>query len=63
MTDADIRDFFEQVDLYDTRTTKDSFRRMAVEYKVLFRLIYCCGLRNNEACSLRTEDRKTITAN
>lgn len=56
MTDDDIREFFEQVDLYDTRTTKDSFRRMAVEYKVLFRLIYCCGLRNNEACSLRTED-------
>ncbi|MCR5746284.1 MAG: tyrosine-type recombinase/integrase [Lachnospiraceae bacterium] len=56
MTDSDIREFFEQVDLYDTRTTKDSFKRMAGEYKVLFRLIYCCGLRNNEACSLRTED-------
>ena len=56
MTDNDIREFFEQVDLYDTRTVKDSFKRMAGEYKVLFRLIYCCGLRNNEACSLRTED-------
>jgi len=29
---------------------------MAQEYKVLFRLIYCCGLRNNEACSLKTSD-------
>ncbi|MCR5338156.1 MAG: tyrosine-type recombinase/integrase [Lachnospiraceae bacterium] len=56
MTDNDIREFFEQVDLYETHTTKVSFKRMAGEYKVLFRLIYCCGLRNNEACSLRTED-------
>ncbi len=56
MTDHDIREFFLQVDLYDTCTTKDSFKRMALEYKVLFRLIYCCGLRNNEACSLRTEN-------
>ena len=56
MTDCDIREFFEQVDLYDTCTTKDSFKRMAQEYKVLFRLIYCCGLRNNEACSLKTAD-------
>lgn len=54
MADSDIREFFEQVDLYDTRTTKDSFKRMAQEYRVLFRLIYCCGLRNNEACSLKT---------
>ncbi len=29
---------------------------MATEYKVLFRMIYCCGLRNNEACSLKTEN-------
>ena len=56
MTDNDIREFFEQVDHYDTRTTKDSFKRLAGEYKVLFRMIYCCGLRNNEACSLRIED-------
>ncbi len=59
MTDSDIREFFEQVDLYDTNTTNDSFKRMAREYKVLFRLIYCCGLRNNEACSLRIEDVDT----
>lgn len=56
MTDNNIKEFFEQVDLYETRTAKDSFKRMAGEYKVLFRLIYCCGLRNNEACTLRTKD-------
>ena len=32
------------------------FNRMAREYPVLFRLIYCCGLRNNEACSLKICD-------
>ena len=56
MTDNDIREFFAQVDFYDPCTTKESFKRMALEYKVLFRLIYCCGLRNNEACSLKTEN-------
>ena len=30
--------------------------RMNIEYKILFRLYYCCGLRNNEGCVLKTED-------
>lgn len=33
-------------------TVSTSFLRLSVEYKVLFRLIYCCGLRNSEACNL-----------
>lgn len=61
MTDKDIRDFFKQVDLYDTCTTKITFNRMAQEYKVLFRLIYCCGLRNNEACSLKAANVNLLT--
>jgi integrase len=56
MTDKDISEFFEQVDLYDAGEHVPAFHRMALEYKVLFRLIYCCGLRNNEACSLKVED-------
>ena len=58
MKDEDIREFFEQVDLYATDHVP-IFQRMAYEYKVLFRLIYCCGLRNNEACSLKTENIDT----
>lgn len=56
MTDEDIREFFEQVDLNEVNAPVASFKRMAQEYKVLFRLIYCCGLRNNEACSLKTSN-------
>jgi len=56
MKDDVIREFFKQVDYYDTVYDILPFRRMAKEYKVVFRLIYCCGLRNNEACSLRAEN-------
>ena len=56
MKDEDIREFFEQVDLCIATNHVPAFQRMAYEYKVLFRLIYCCGLRNNEACSLKTEN-------
>lgn len=55
MTDNDIREFFEQVDLYKTASTVKAFDRMSYEYKILFRLIYCCGLRNNEACTLKIQ--------
>ena len=30
--------------------------RMWNEYRVIFRLLYCCGMRNSEACCLRPED-------
>lgn len=60
MDNSDIHAFFEQVDAYGPLAPVDSFERLAVEYKVLFRLIYCCGLRNSEACSLRTSDVDTI---
>lgn len=56
MTDTDIREFFEQVDQCETKSHVLSFKRMAQEYKVLFRLIYSCGLRNNEACMLKNSD-------
>lgn len=59
MSDEDVREFFKQVDLYESDAPVKAFERLATEYKVLFRLIYCCGLRNNEACTLRFEDVDT----
>ena len=59
MREEDIQEFFEQVDLYEATSRVPAFQRMAYEYKVLFRLIYCCGLRNNEACSLKNENIDT----
>lgn len=59
LTDKDICEFFEQVDIYSPNVTAKAFERLAIEYKVLFRLIYCCGLRNNEACTLKLADVDT----
>lgn len=59
MEDSDIHAFFEQVDRRNPLSPVNAFNRMASEYKVLFRLIYCCGLRNNEACSLKNENVDT----
>jgi integrase len=56
MTDIDICEFFEQADRDKGLSTVKVFKRMAHEYKVVFRLIYCCGLRNNEACTLKTSN-------
>ena len=55
MEDADIQSFFHAVDKYVPIRACSAFQRMAVEYKVLFRLIVCCGLRISEACNLKLE--------
>jgi len=41
--------FFHSVDTY---LPQKRYIRLANEYKILFRMIYCCGLRNSEACNL-----------
>ena len=58
-TDEEIRAFFTAVDSYRSGSDSPAFNRMAIEYRILFRLIYCCGLRNNEACSLKLDDIDT----
>lgn len=50
--------FFHEIDCYTPCSTISNVfyhRRLANEYKVLFRMIYCCGLRNSEACTISTE--------
>ena len=49
LSDAEINAFFEAVDSYAPAVNIIGFYRLATEYKVLFRLIYCCGLRISEA--------------
>lgn len=73
-TDEEITAFFHEVDTYipSARTPTCacasvplSFIRMADEYRIIFRLIYSCGLRNSEACTLTWDDvdleHQTIT--
>ena len=62
---TELLELFQAIDTYVPRTFNPADFRMADEYPVMFRLYYCCGLRNNEACSLKTSDidlnRGTIT--
>ncbi len=62
LSDEEITAFFYQVDTYQpspigqNHVISAAFNRLAKEYQILFRLIYCCGLRNSEACNLREKD-------
>jgi len=55
MNRDEIKSFFAAVDAYAPSVPRPSFHRLAAEYRVIFRLIYCCGLRISEACSLRRD--------
>lgn len=55
-TGEEIREFFSVVDHYKPGSINPSDYRMAREYPLIFRLYYCCGMRNNEVCSLETDD-------
>ena len=56
LSDSEIKAFFEAVDGYSPAVGIEGFYRLAAEYKVIFRLIYCCGLRISEARKLRWMD-------
>ncbi|MCD8201830.1 MAG: tyrosine-type recombinase/integrase [Clostridia bacterium] len=55
-TESELQAFFDEVDSYNPDENHPIYKRMAAEYKVLFRMIYCCGLRNSEGCSLAVEN-------
>lgn len=56
LSDDEISSFFHEVDSYSPEIKAASFLRLSTEYKVLFRLIYCCGLRISEARKLKWSD-------
>lgn len=53
LSDDDIRAAFRMIDNYVLALHIPAFHRLAAEYKVIFRLIYCCGLRISEARRLK----------
>ena len=65
MTADERAAFFAQADAYRPAGGGAAYRRLAEEYRVLFRVIYCCGLRNTEACGIPSErvdlDAGTLT--
>lgn len=56
MSDPEISTFFEQLDHYVPDIEITSFQRLAMEYRVLFRILLCCGIRVSEARKLKKED-------
>lgn len=53
LSNEELKALFVSIDSYHPN---GRFRRLALEYKILFRLLYSCGLRISEGCFLRKED-------
>ena len=54
---TEIQELFQAIDTYAHRRRQSSeVTRMIQEYKILFRLILCTGLRKSEALGLRLQD-------
>lgn len=51
-TDTEVENYFLAVDSYSSSMN----RKDAVQYPVLFRIIYCCGTRINETLGIRKKD-------
>ena len=56
LSDDEINALFEKIDQYSPGLHAAPFCRLAVEYRVLFRLLLCCGLRVSEARKLKKND-------
>ncbi len=54
LTSEERKALFHEIDVYMPTRRIKSHIRLAQEYKVLYRVIYLCGLRNSEACHLKT---------
>mgnify|MGYP001695433935 CR=1 FL=1 len=55
MTGDERSAFFAQVDAYRPAGGCAAYRRLAGEHEVLFRVVYCCGPRNSEACGIPSD--------
>lgn len=56
LSDDEVAALFQSIDSYVPEINTPSFHRLSAEYKMIFRLIYCCGLRISEARKLRWGD-------
>lgn len=54
-TDDELQGFFHEVDSYMPATNCPAHKRLAKEYQVLFRMLYCCGMRNSEGCRIASD--------
>ena len=54
-TAEELQAFFYEADNYQPLSKRATDIRLGNEFRVLFRLLYCCGLRNSEGCGIATE--------
>lgn len=54
-TPEELHAFFREADSYSPVSNRPADIRLANEFRVLFRLLYCCGLRNSEGCGIAAE--------
>jgi integrase len=50
----ELKSFYQVVDTY--LPDKEVWHRFSMEYQIIFRLYYCCGLRLAEVCNLKVKD-------
>lgn len=56
LSKSEIQELFTVIDNYFPYSKNKIDYRLANEYPIIFRLYYCCGMRNNEVCSLKTQN-------
>lgn len=56
LSSKEVKELFSVIDSYIPMSMNPADFRMANEYPLMFRLYYCCGMRNNEVCALETSD-------
>jgi integrase len=56
LSDEEIAAVFKIIDQRQPVSSNPDFWRLSLEYKVILRLIYCCGLRISEARLLKNQD-------
>ena len=56
LSSGELKELFLQIDSYKCASSSPATKRLAKEYPILFRLLYCNGLRIGEAVNLHRED-------
>lgn len=56
LSNDEVKKIFDILDEDIPKTSSPAAWRAWNEYRIMFRLLYCCGMRNSEVCTLRTGD-------
>ena len=56
LSHSELKELFQQIDSYECSSTNPDTKRLEKEYPILFRFLYCLGLRIGEAANLRRKD-------